>query len=334
MTTSSWIESLSVFVLLTSNVIAPATDQTVLMEEASSQWRILEKAGSQLETTYTLTVRYQKEETITRMNVLIGGRDHVRIDAEELKKGSSKTPPTEKILGINPSYAFQMTRKVGAKEYTLEYIGPDRGNIEKYLTAMIAGHSGIPWSFYKNLSSLVQDSGFHLQRITREQQEGKDIIKMVARYTPSDSKEGAISDIDIIMDPGRHWCILSFSFRESWGRVIGTVDYGPDDQAFPVPVRYTMTQNYDKGGQTVYETAFENWKYRRDGIPEKDFYLSAFGLPEPMGVKPLPPSRNWLWLLAAAVGASALAFVFAWLKRRQVIAVRASPPAPSDRRTL
>lgn len=51
-------------------------------------------------------------------------------------------------------------------------------------------------------------------------------------------------------------------------------------------------------------------------FPDSDFRLSAFGFPEPMGVEPLPPSRNWWWLLVAAVAAAGLAMVFAWLKRR------------------
>lgn len=53
---------------------------------------------------------------------------------------------------------------------------------------------------------------------------------------------------------------------------------------------------------------------------ESEFTLSAFGLPEPMGVHPLEkPSQTWIWLVAALIFAVALALLFAWLKRRYVL---------------
>lgn len=328
MTAPVRINSLSVFILLTSFSSALTAELDVSMEEAENQWRILEKAGSQLECSYTLTRKYQKLETITKSKVLIGGRDHLWIHTKELKKQDFKKPCIEKVVGKNPNYAFRLSRQDGAPEYAIDYIGPSEGGLEKILAGTIAGHSGIPWSFSMNLSNLVKEPGFQLEKITRAQRNGKDIIIMIARYTPSsDGEKQTMTDINIILDPNRYWCILSFSFRVSWGRVVGSVEYGPDDHGFPVPVRYEMTQNYDKGGQTVFETVFGHWKYRRDGIPKKEFYLSAFGLPEPMGVKSLPSSRTWMWLLGATVAATLLAILFAWLKRRRTTASLRSPPS-------
>jgi hypothetical protein len=221
----------------------------------------------------------------------------------------------EKVVGKNPNYTFKLSRKAGALQYRLDDVGTNRDNLEEYLTAMIDGYSGIPWSYYKNLSNLVKDSGFELQRITREQRSGKDIIRLVGSYNPP--ADLAVKDVNIILDPDGYWCIIEYSDRvPSWGKTIGKVEYANDDQGFPVPMRYTVTQFYDKGEQTIYETTFEGWKYRRDGIPKEVFYLSAFGLPEPLGAQTLPPSRSWLWLLAAAIVAVALEVLFAWLKRR------------------
>jgi hypothetical protein len=67
-------------------------------------------------------------------------------------------------------------------------------------------------------------------------------------------------------------------------------------------------------------------------FPDSDFRLSAFGLPEPMGVEPLPPKpRTWLWLTIIALAAAVMAFLFAWLKRRRATVIRASASAPSPR---
>lgn len=63
-------------------------------------------------------------------------------------------------------------------------------------------------------------------------------------------------------------------------------------------------------------------EFRRvpERFPDADFRLSAFGLPEPMGVEQPEPSRTWIWLIVAAIGAGLIAVVFAWLKRRSATA--------------
>lgn len=79
----------------------------------------------------------------------------------------------------------------------------------------------------------------------------------------------------------------------------------------------------------------EEFQRSSEPFPDSDFRLSAFGLPEPMGVQASEkPSRTWLWLLTATVAAAALAILFAWLKRRRTMAVRTNVPTPLDRRAL
>lgn len=75
-------------------------------------------------------------------------------------------------------------------------------------------------------------------------------------------------------------------------------------------------------------------EFRRSSIPflDSDFKLSAFGLPEPMGIKQPESSRTWLWLLAAAIVAAALAIMFAWLKCRHTRTASAPQRPPEFRR--
>ena len=61
-----------------------------------------------------------------------------------------------------------------------------------------------------------------------------------------------------------------------------------------------------------------------DTVPDSEFTLSAFGLPEPVGGELLHAPRAWLWLLAATISAAALAILSAWLKRRHA---RTAPPS-------
>ena len=61
--------------------------------------------------------------------------------------------------------------------------------------------------------------------------------------------------------------------------------------------------------------------------PADEFFrLSHYGLPEPMGVKPLERSRIWIWLIAGMVAAAALSLLFTWLNRRRARTVAGKPP--------
>jgi hypothetical protein len=58
---------------------------------------------------------------------------------------------------------------------------------------------------------------------------------------------------------------------------------------------------------------------------DADFRLSAFGLPEPEGIKWPKPPKTWLWLICGGVVFAGVAAFFAWLKRRRALV---PPPTP------
>ena len=66
-------------------------------------------------------------------------------------------------------------------------------------------------------------------------------------------------------------------------------------------------------------------------VPDEEFTLSAFGLPEPKGSKPPAKSQVWVWLSGAVIALIALAILFAWLKRRRLAAVHAKAQVPLNR---
>ncbi|HZZ82433.1 MAG TPA: hypothetical protein VFE62_28295, partial [Gemmataceae bacterium] len=61
-----------------------------------------------------------------------------------------------------------------------------------------------------------------------------------------------------------------------------------------------------------------------DNVPDSEFTLSAFGLPEPGGTEPLnKPIPMYVWILVGAGASGALAFAFRYLARRRRIAAGA-----------
>ena len=86
-------------------------------------------------------------------------------------------------------------------------------------------------------------------------------------------------------------------------------------------VRHGQAPDQDK--QTLLTEVTE---LRRAGpFPDSDFRLSAFGIPEPEGIEPPPPSRLWLWLLLGGAALAGVAVFFAWLRRR----FRKTSPSPN-----
>ncbi|MBA2227964.1 hypothetical protein H0921_17535 [thermophilic bacterium 2918] len=80
---------------------------------------------------------------------------------------------------------------------------------------------------------------------------------------------------------------------------------------YPIPVRWTL-QN-DAGVVT------SEYDLRDEGVEplEREFTLSAFGLPEPVGVEWERPVRWYLWLMLAGMVCLVAGGVFYWLSRRR-----------------
>jgi hypothetical protein len=65
-----------------------------------------------------------------------------------------------------------------------------------------------------------------------------------------------------------------------------------------------------------------------DPIPDANFRLSAFGIPEPEGVEWPKPSKTWLWLLTGGIALGALAVLFGWFSRHRARRAIARPVPP------
>jgi len=56
--------------------------------------------------------------------------------------------------------------------------------------------------------------------------------------------------------------------------------------------------------------------FEQEAVPEVEFSLTAFGLPEPVGISFQQPTRWHLWFALAGVGALALALgLYKWSRR-------------------
>jgi hypothetical protein len=129
----------------------------------------------------------------------------------------------------------------------------------------------------------------------------------------------------LLLDPNRFWTVSRSTIREESSNQIivarQDIELLSATVKYPIPKRWVLNKDLeDKRGKTKVAQVICEFDLKDVSQPPNDneFTLSAFGLPEPMGILQLEkPSRTWLWLLEGAVCAGLLAVLFAWLKRRQ-----------------
>jgi hypothetical protein len=189
------------------------------------------------------------------------------------------------------------------------------------------------------LSDLVSSPSYRIVMSTWEMRDGKDMARI--EYSSVRKKQADIENRGrgvMYLDPSRYWCLVQVTEKAEQFRG-GVLYYTGDSDiryetnmlssGFPLVKCVTRhsTGLIHKDNRKVEGSMRTEYEWVVDAhVPNGEFTLTAFGLPEPMGSEPLGQTRTWLWLLGAALGMGLLAILFAWLKRRH-----AASPTPSDR---
>lgn len=186
----------------------------------------------------------------------------------------------------------------------------------------------------KWLRQAVSDPSFKVTKTAREIQNGQELVRVdhvynyVLQLANRDTHVRAQGTL--WLDPSRCWCIqrskISSEVTDDGKRsadreeevVCETIDH---PSGFPILKNVTehvkitnhkLKRNSGGTTKTEYELEVNN------NVPDSEFTLSAFGLPEPAGMEPVKkPIPIYVWILLAAGVCGALAFAFRSLARRK-----------------
>lgn len=240
----------------------------------------------------------------------------------------------------NPNYHAALTRQVSDPE-KVELLRLDKPTADWTMSLPAMDH--FRYEEFK-LRDLVSSPSFQIIKSSWETREGREMARI--EYSSVREKQGGVENRGrgvMYLDPSRYWCLVQViekaeQFRGGVLYYTGDSDthYETNMHSSGFPLVQCLTRHstglIHKDNRKVEISTRSEYDWKVDAhVPNGEFTLTAFGLPEPMGVKPIPPSRTWLWLLAAAVSAASLAILFTWLKRRRVAAVQAKISAPSKR---
>lgn len=238
--------------------------------------------------------------------------------------------PTKRWTLVNSRYAATIKTdnsdpdKVALLNYEPNSVMEPSGSgfsVFDYIFFEVAPHFSYE---HTRLSQLVTKDSFKVKKISKTSRDGYDLMQVDFNF--DDKKQGIQSSGSLYLDPNHCWCIRRIS--ESSVKMLNgkpffkyqkDVDYQIVDHPSGFPLIKSMNlqshgySGKEKNGAT-YKAEYE-WEIN-DHVPNSEFTLTTFGLPEPVGVTWEKPTPWYLWFLAAAGVCFVLAIFFRYLSRR------------------
>ena len=251
----------------------------------------------------------------------------------------------------NPHYSFHITMGKGTDQYRLDEhelasdapTPPPGGKIRNRITGWMSPPLATHWMGFFALRPLLDHPTFRVVKLTDRVRDGVKVVR--AEFTARPGEPKTDPRVSWTRDrvfgwfevaPTEGWTVRAYEYTYfaagatpsvplAKSREIGEVGYAPGPDGLPVVSRYKQATAWLEMAPDGY-IEIDQVDLEFGPTPAEHFRLSHYGLPEPVGVPPLPKPRGHMywWFLAAAVGFAALGLAFRRLARRK--AARPTPP--------
>ncbi len=268
---------------------------------------------------------------------------------------SSKDQSIERCLFANLHYAAEVQRKRDdPKNVVLRDRRQDPNAILSAVTLPLIDEVFVatsPHFIYCNtrLLEIVKMPFFRVKRIAKESLDGIDLVRIDHSYIHDETRNGVKTQSQrqgsMYFDPSRCWCIRRIKESEvyllnekrehdwRWDVQYDVIDH---PSGFPIiktqTIHTTGSKNRDGVEQKHEGKVTMNYQLTVDDrVPDADFTLSAFGLPEPREFE-----KNWtyLWIFTATAICLALSLGFRYLARRKRRSISSTRESASKRASL
>jgi hypothetical protein len=229
----------------------------------------------------------------------------------------------ERVAVVNPAYGFVLERVRSGDPWLVKYVErgggsardivDDNGRVLAELFLQI-------WD--KMLPEFVTEPNFAVTAMRSVEREGKGYAQIDFSYNEpfTQAQMTILTGGTILLDPDHYWVIKEYQLRRLFedgatSYVTGAIDYATGVGGFPILRRRIEKVSTSKGDRA--EMTCEFTKYEHREVPEDEFMLSAFGLPEPTFTQS-SPARLWVCLISVAL----LLFCLAVFAYRRLVNVR------------
>jgi hypothetical protein len=268
--------------------------ETRFKTEAPRGWAVLEAASRHLDGSGVKTDTWSGTPAATREPKHTTVRFLSHDDSALFTETGSKGPGIEDVVGVNARYAFRLRRKSASSPYVIAYLGSDFKGLREMQYDDILRYIRAPWQISgMPLRQLIADPGFTLNGVFPIRKGNKDLVRVEFDYRPPDpaldrtpvERRTPIRGGWILLSPEDHWAHQECELITPWGKVIGVVQYGEEQDGIPSVRRASETlvrkESLRKAGEDyAVEKRCDFYRWVSRDVPEREMSLAAFGLPE------------------------------------------------------
>ncbi len=235
-------------------------------------------------------------------------------------------PGTVESRGRNDDYAFALSKQSDGERISLEFV--EQLGVDPKLDARIAAMEEEPrrmalGGFYlwnDPLFHLVESGSLSIKRVNGVTSEGKDLVRVEFDCLVDDSTgrpKYEVTEGFLVCDPAREWVLTEYGgtyyrfVNKTTSLLHAVLEYGDVIDGIPIATKTTRTMDLQDSDFRL-ESVLTAEIISRD-VPEEEFYLSHYGLPEPNFNRPW--FGAWAWYLIAGIGCLVISATI--LKRRR-----------------
>lgn len=228
----------------------------------------------------------------------------------------------------NPKYAFALSRAANAQSFALQFLEKVDANSSVAATMAEAERTvrSMAWGghcvFGVPLSIALRETDFRLKQVhSVAAEDGKALVRAEFDYVvgnrPQLGFDTHYTDGYLICDPANSWMIMEFGatwrldINKTTGQHRFTVKDYVSHQGVPLATKTEHLVIYSGG--TIRRTVRTLELLASDDVPEEEFYLSHYGLPEPNFSRSW--ASPWVWYLVGGIACLAIGAII--LKRRK-----------------
>ncbi len=254
----------------------------------------------------------------------------------------------EIVYCYNKDYSFSLLKKDADSQYIIRSFdknvdGEPPHQMKVQVNGSLYGYLDAPFSFsaaYQPLSHIISSDRLSIRRISEVRQDDENCLKVEVQFKmgmwkiaggrPSPDYDGWI-----LVSPEKKWVVREYELGHSLQVLRGHVEYGGPQDGFPVPKRVVI-RGFPRGsGEPNYieSATFEDLRFVE--VPDSEFTLAAFGLPElgqPGPSRSRYANRTVIWLLGAALASLVVAIVLKYYSGTSRRTPRESAPGSVEPR--
>ena len=259
------------------------------MAQAPPAWSKIADAAKHLEMRYSDDMVYERPgrsgEIHLVWNFKLAGNSRLMIRTE-LSNGSSAD---EDVEACNSEYEFTLKRTRSDRPWLVTHVGTDlterHEEIAEEWGADFVAQSALHVGFV-SFPEIFQSPDFTIKDVGIVDRAGDSLVSVMFEFSPSGkSAQDRWPRAGVVMlNPERMWAVESFDVELSaYGRsekLSQHIEYNSTGGGVPVIKRIVTTREETPDAPGHYQRTwdFDTFEYR--DIPESEFTLAAFGLPE------------------------------------------------------